>query len=65
MRTPSPSKTHRPKDFCTIEQAEYIANLVCAHREHVRSHSRWHRRLRRSLATLTGRLLVALRFSRS
>lgn len=25
MRTPSPEKTHRPKDLCTIEQAEHIA----------------------------------------
>lgn len=25
MRSPNPTKHHRPKDFCTIEQAEYIA----------------------------------------
>jgi hypothetical protein len=24
-RFPSPTKTHKPKDLCTIEQSEYIA----------------------------------------
>lgn len=52
-RTPSPQKLHRAKDLCTIEQAEYIANLVAAH--HVEryvarlKHHAWHRRLWRWL----------------
>lgn len=66
-RNPSPAKTQRPKDFCTIEQAGWIAQRVSAkvlHEYHAYHESRrWHRRLRRFLADRMGRLMVALRIS--
>lgn len=41
--------THRPKDFCTIEQAGYIAQLAVNRYAHAQRHNRWHRRLWRWL----------------
>lgn len=52
-RFASPQKTHRPKDLCTIEQAEEIANIVFPYRIaeyfHHREQRRWYRRLWRRI----------------
>lgn len=53
-RFPSPQKAHRPKDLCTIEQAEEIANTVADY--HVRRYvaflkqNRWYRKAWRYMA---------------
>lgn len=47
MRNPSPKKHHSPKDLCTIEQAEYIANLVARSvvAQHAHQTRPWYRKL--------------------
>lgn len=52
-RFPSPQKSHKPKDLCTIEQAEAIARVVADF--HVRRYAhhlkvnRWYRKLWRAV----------------
>lgn len=75
-RAPSPTKTHRAKDFCTIEQAEYIATLVVQRHEAARRFLKPHRKAIRFIRRNVGRLSrmprilgesarAALRISRS
>lgn len=69
MRTPKPATAHRPNDFCTIAQAEYIAGLVVTDAirryEQARQFNRPHRKCVRFIKHKPGRLRAALRFPRS
>ena len=68
-RTPKPATAHKPNDFCTIAQAEYIAGLVAndmiRRYEQARRFNRPHRKLARFLKRKLGVLRGALRLSRS
>lgn len=59
-RTAKPATAHRPNDFCTIVQAEYIAGLVAndmiRRHEAARRFNRPHRKLARYAKRLLARL---------